>query len=180
MNTFLNIRFRTASFKPRFLAGLAAISLSHLSFAASQHAPGSVDALYTQGQREMSSSWRSVGKSHDAAVFMHSDRRRESDGRIAVWMHRELASSDYFEKEKPYLSIRERLLVDCKAGRLGITDTAYYGERFAKGAVVGAMKSKAPDMSDPVPDSIEDQVLRTICSPKARQTPSQRQKNVPQ
>lgn len=107
---------------------------------------------------------------------MHQDRRREGDGRIAAWLHRELISTEYFEKEKPYLSIRERLLADCKSGRLGITDVTYYGERFAKGAIVGTSKYTAPDMKDPVPDSIEDQILRNLCAAKARQTPLQRQK----
>lgn len=171
---FMRIRMTPSRF--RILAGLAAILLSQSSPAASQHGAGSIDDLYTQGQREMPASWRGVGKSHDAAVFMHNDRRREGDGRIAAWMHRELASAEYFEKEKPYLSIRERVLVDCKASRLGITDVAYYGERFARGAVVGGTKFKAPDMSDPVPDSIEDQAVRILCAPKARQAPSQRQK----
>lgn len=159
---------------------MAMLLLSHAVSAAPQEPLRGIDELYAQGQREMSSAWRGAGKSHDAAVFMHNDRRRESDGRIAVWMHRELESVEYLEKEKPYHSIRERLLVDCKASRLGVADVAYYGERFAKGAVVGTVKSKSPDMANPVPDTIEDQVLRNICAPKARQTPPQRQKQVPQ
>lgn len=180
MHTHASIRFMKASSRLCLLAGLGAMLLSQASLAASQQPPVSADELYSQGQREMPSSWRGVGKSHDAAVFLHSDRRRENDGRIAAWMHRELVSLEYFEKEKPYLSMRERLLADCKASRLGITDVTYYGERFARGAVVGAVKSKTPDMSNPVPDSIEDQALRMLCSPKVRQAPSQRQRSVPQ
>lgn len=179
-NTTSFIHTRTPLFDLRVLVGLVAAFLAQAVMAAAQQSPAGVDALYAQGQRDMSPSWRGIGKSHDVAVFMHNDRRRESDGRIAVWMHRELAFPEYFEKEKPYLSTRERLLADCKARRLGIMDAAYYGERFAKGAIVGSAKFKSPDMTEPVPDSIEDQVLRQICAPKARQAPSQRQKTMPQ
>lgn len=176
INTSAFTRLSAASSVLCALFGLAAIVLSQTVAAAPQTPPLSMDELYAQGQRDLPSSWRGVGKSHDAAVFMHQDRRRESDGRIAVWLHRELMAQEYFEKEKPYLSLRERLLADCKAGRLGITDVTYYGERFAKGAVAGTSKYAAPEMKDPVPDSIDDQILRNLCPAKARQAPAQRQK----
>jgi len=168
INTSAFTRFIAGFSVLRTLPGLAAIVASQTVTAAPQGGPLNMDELYAQSQRELPSSWRGVGKSHDAAIFMHQDWRRQSDGRVAVWLHRELTSQEYFEKEKPYLSLRERLLADCKAGRLGITDVTYYGERFAKGGVAGTSKYAAPEMKDPVPDSMEDQILRSLCATRAR------------
>ncbi|KRB84664.1 surface-adhesin E family protein [Noviherbaspirillum sp. Root189] len=131
-----------------------------------------IDELYQRGQHEMAPNWRPLGKTHHAAVFIHKDIRRSDKGDITLWTDRELPLAEYFEKEKAYLSIRERMVVDCKGARIGVTDTSMYSERFGGGAIVGATRTKNPDMTDVVPDSIEDQMLKVACAPKPRSTPS--------
>jgi hypothetical protein len=131
-----------------------------------------IDELYQRGQHEMTSNWRPLGKTHNAAVFIHKDIRRRDKGNITLWIDRELLSAEYLEKEKVYLSIRERMVVDCKGARIGITDTSMYSERLGGGAIVGISRTKNPDMTDVVPDSIEDQILKIACAPKPRNTPS--------
>jgi hypothetical protein len=127
-----------------------------------------VDELYERGQRELPPRWQPLGKSHAGAVFLHQDIRKDESGRLAVWLHRDLPAVEYFEKEKPYLSTRERVLVDCKTARVGTTDLSYYDQRFAGGAMVGTNRTKNPDMTDVVPDSIEDRLVRIACAPKPR------------
>lgn len=142
--------------------------------------PRGVDNLYDRGQRELAPNWRPVGKSSAAAIFLHNEIRKDDSGRIAVWMHRELSSAEYFEKENAYLSTRERMLVDCKKTRLGITDVAYYGGRFASGAVVGNNRTRDTEMIDVVPDSIEDRIVKTTCAPKVRTTAAKTRAAKPQ
>lgn len=131
-----------------------------------------VDELYRRGQHEMAPNWRPLGKTHNAAVFIHKDIRRSDKGGATLWTDRELLSAEYFEKEKAYLSIRERMVVDCKGARIGIADTSMYSERFGGGAIVGTSRTKNPDMTDVVPDSIEDRIHQIACAPKPRSTPS--------
>lgn len=139
--------------------------------------PSTVDDLYERGQRELAPNWRPVGKSAAAAIFLHNEIRKDDSGRLAIWMHRELSSAEYFEKESAYLSTRERTLVDCKKTRLGIADVTYYGGRFASGAIVGNNRTKDAEMIDVVPDSIEDRIVKTACVAKAR-TPAAKAKTV--
>lgn len=135
-----------------------------------------IDDLYERGQSEMAPNWRPLAKTHAAAVFIHNDIRKADSGRLSVWTHRELPSVEYFEKEKAYLSTRERMLVDCKSARVGATDLSYYAERFAAGAIVGSSRSRNAEMADVVPDSIEDQLVRTACAPKPRKAPAPKPK----
>jgi|GEM_PF-1863125 len=127
-----------------------------------------LEALYDQGVREMAPQWRALGKTHDAAVFIHGDIKKSDKGRVAVWTHHELPSTEYLDKEKAYLSTRDRVLVDCKASTLGTSDQAFYSQRFARGAVVGTNRSKNTEMHEVMPDSIEELLVKTVCAPAPR------------
>jgi len=149
----------------KYLAGAAMLAACAFQVQA-QPGPGQeVEALYERGQREMAPNWRPLGKTHEAAVFIHSDVRKAENGRVAVWMHYEMPAPEYIEKEKPYLSTRDRMIVDCKASRVGAADSTYYADRFGHGAVVWTNRRTA-EMVDVVPDSIEELLLRTACAPK--------------
>lgn len=126
-----------------------------------------LDELYERGQREMAPNWRGLGKTRESAVFIHQDIRKADNGTLAVWMHHELPAPGYIEKEKPYLSTRDRMLVDCKGSRTGTSDIAYYAERFGFGAVVWTVRRK-PELAEVVPDSIEELLVKVVCAPKPR------------
>lgn len=161
----------------KFLAGAAAALLA----CAAQAQPGvsqEVDALYDRGQREMAPNWRPLGKTNDAAVFIHNDIRKADNGMLAVWVHFELPAPEYIEKEKPYLSTRDRMVVDCKGLRVGPADSTYYAERYGHGAVVWSNRRK-PDMVDAVPDSIEEHLIKTVCAPKTKVKTAAKRKPAP-
>ncbi|RZI43137.1 hypothetical protein EGT07_09825 [Herbaspirillum sp. HC18] len=143
------------------------------SHAQQSYSSAELDSLYERGQREMAPNWRGLGKTHEAAVFIHNDVRKADNGLLAVWMHYELPAPEYVEKEKSYLSTRDRMLVDCKSSRTGTTDSTYYADRFAHGAVVLSNRKK-PEMMEVVPDSIEELLLKTACAAKPRSTPPKR------
>lgn len=127
-----------------------------------------LDALAERGQQEMAPNWRLLGVTHKAAVFMHNDVRKSGVGQLAVWTHNEMPAVEYLEKEKAYLSMRERMLVDCGAGKIGFSDQAYYADRFARGPVVGANRIRNVEMQEVVPDSIEEMLVKIVCAPKPR------------
>lgn len=139
----------------------------------------SLDTLIERGQQEMATNWRSLGVTHKAAVFMHNDVRKSASGQLAVWTHHEMPFMEYLEKERAYLSMRERMLVECAAGRIGISDQAFYAERFARGALVGANRIRSVEMQEVVPDSIEEMLLKIVCAPKPRKTPVPKPKAKP-
>ncbi|HEY0845940.1 MAG TPA: surface-adhesin E family protein [Noviherbaspirillum sp.] len=128
----------------------------------------SLDALQARGQQEMAPNWRPLGMTHKAAIFLHNDVRKAEQGRLAVWTHNELPVAEYIDKEKAYLSTRERLLVDCKSSRIGMSDQAFYAEHFARGAVAGINRNSQVDMQETVPDSVEELLVKTVCAPKPR------------
>ncbi len=136
----------------------------------------SVDVLYERGAQEAAPNWRGLGKTHNAAVFVHHDIRKSGNAYLAVWTDHELPAPEYFQKEKAYLSTRERVLIDCKAMRIGITNIAYYAEHFGKGEIVATSKTASPDMEEVIPDSLEDQLVRTACAPKPRPKPVRKAK----
>ncbi len=158
----------------RFLSGSAVLYLAlHAATAPAQNAAiPTVDALYEQGQHALTASWRPLGKRHDAAVFLHQNIKKADNGRLAVWRDTEYPFPDYFEKEHAYLSSRERVVIDCKAATFGISETSYYAERFGKGEVVGTSKATGQEMSDAVPDSLEEHLINTACAPKPRSKPA--------
>ena len=151
--------------KSALIGGIALLAALHAGAADTRPAQ-TVDDLYRQGQLMMPADWKSLNGSTEAAAFIHDDVRKAEDDALAVWVDRELPSPEYFEKERQYLSTRERLLVDCKAGRVGVADTAYYAEHFGAGRMVGVERQGSPDMLAAVPDSIEDQALKIVCAPK--------------
>lgn len=154
----------------KFLAGGLAVSL--LAYAAQLQAQSdprkATEAWMQRGQQEMAPAWRKLGQSHKAAVFLHKEVRKADNGRAAVWTHSELPDTAYLEKEKPYLSTRELMLVDCKSARLGMSEQTFYAEHFARGAVVGTNRFKNADMLEVVPDSVEETLVKTVCAPKPR------------
>lgn len=127
-----------------------------------------LDVLYERGQQEMVSNWSRLGITHKSAVFMHNDVRKAANEQLAVWTHNELPVTEYLEKERAYLSMRERMLVDCKTARIGVSDQAYYADHFARGAVVGTNRIRNVEMQEAVPDSIEELLVKTVCAPKPR------------
>jgi hypothetical protein len=130
-----------------------------------------VDSLYEQGQREMAPKWRGLGKMPDAAVFLHQTVKKRENGQLAVWTHRELSMPEYLEKEKGYLSMRERSLIDCKGSMVGVTDALYYSAHFGNGAVVAMNRGKPVEMAEVVPDSIEERLVNVACAPKPPRKP---------
>lgn len=154
----------------KFLAG--GIILSFIANALQANAqPGPrklLEALNERSQHEMAPGWRNLGITHKAVVFIHDDIRKTDNGQLAVWIHNELPIAEYLEKEKTYLSRRERMLVDCKSSRIGTADQAYYAEHFARGAVVGTMRVKNVEMQEIIPDSIEELLMKTACAPKPK------------
>lgn len=154
----------------KFLVGGLAVSL--FACVAQTHAqPTPRKATETwaeRGQQEMAQTWRKLGQSHKAAVFLHKEVKKTDNGRVAVWTHSELPDTEYLEKEKPYLSSRERMLVDCKSARFGMAEQTFYTEHFARGAIVATNRFKNADMLDAVPDSVEETLVKTVCAPKPR------------
>lgn len=154
----------------RFLAGGLAASL--LAYATQIHAQSdprkTTEAWMQRGQQEMAPTWQKLGQTHKAAVFRHKEIRKADNGRVAVWTHSELPDVAYLEKEKPYLSTRELMLVDCKSVRLGMSEQTFYAEHFARGVIVGTNRFKNADMLEAVPDSVEDTLVKIVCAPKPR------------
>jgi len=153
----------------KILAGAAVLwlAIGTASTHAQTYSGQALDALYEHGLREMAPNWRGLGKTHEAAVFIHSEVRKTDNGRLAVWMHQELSAPEYIEKETSYLSTRDRMVVDCRTARIGKTDMAYYAERFAHGQVVWTSRKQA-EMIEVVPDSIEELLVKVVCAPKLR------------
>lgn len=126
----------------------------------------SIDALYEQGTRQLPPPWVGLGKTHEAAVFLHKEIRKAGKDRVAVWRGREFSFTEYLDKQTAYLSSRERVLVDCKNHTIGISDQTYYAERFASGPTAGMRKVASPAMAAVVPDSLDARLLKIVCAPK--------------
>lgn len=156
----------------KFLAGGLALSLlAHLAQTHAQPVPRkAVETWAERGQQEMAPTWRKLGQSHKAAVFLHKEVKKAENGRVAVWTHSELPATEYLEKEKPYLSTRERMLVDCKSARFGLSEQTFYAEHFGRGAIVATNRFRNADMLDAVPDSLEETLVKTVCASKPRKT----------
>lgn len=150
----------------KFLTGAVALAFVLPIATAYADTHESIDSLYDQGQREMAPHWHALGKTANAAVFIHAGIDNADNGRVAVWVDRELAWPDYFEKEHRYLSRRDRFVVDCKVHRTGVSDTAYYAEHYAGGALAGTERNQDVDMMNVVPDSIEEQITGIACARK--------------
>lgn len=162
----------------KFLAGGIVLSfIAHAAQVCAQPDPRkTIDTLYERGQQEMASNWSKLGMTHKAAVFMHNDVRKAANEQLAVWTHNELPLAEYLEKERAYRSMRERMLVDCKTARIGVSDQTYYADHFARGAVVGTNRIRNVEMQEAVPDSIEELLVKTVCAPKPPKAPVKKAK----
>jgi hypothetical protein len=129
----------------------------------------SIDTLYEQGTRQMPPPWIGLGKTHEAAVFLHEEIRKAEKGRVAVWRGREFAFTEYLDKQTGYLSSRERVLADCKSHTIGISDQTYYTDRFASGPTAGTRNFAVPAMTAVVPDSLDARLLKIVCAPQPRE-----------
>ena len=166
----------------KILAGCIGLSLAAgmMQASAQSFSDQALDELYERGQRAMAPNWRGLGKTRESAVFIHEDIRKADNGMLAVWTHHELPAPGYIEKEKPYLSTRDRMLVDCKGSRTATSDVAYYAERFGYGAVVGTARRK-PELIEVVPDSIEALLVKVVCDAKPKpQKAAKKAKAAPQ
>lgn len=148
------------------VGGFALWAASHFGLALAQTNPETVvDTLYERGQWQISPNWRGLGKVSDTAEFLHDEHLKTSDGRIAVWRDREFALTRFLDKETAYLSVRERVLVDCKSRKYGISDWSYYAGRFGSGAIVETKQSEKVEMMLAVPDSLEERLIKIVCTP---------------
>jgi hypothetical protein len=127
--------------------------------------PDSAASLYRQGEFTMGPSWQGLRKLEDSAVFLHRDARRPDKDAAYVWVDKEFVHPGFYEKEKPYLSMRNRVLIDCAGMRSGVAESAYYQRRFGEGEAFARVLQK-PDMTDILPDSMEEQMHRIACAPK--------------
>ncbi|HEX7650925.1 MAG TPA: surface-adhesin E family protein [Noviherbaspirillum sp.] len=152
------------------IAALPALSQAQDDFdfkraqsAASDRARKEMEEIYSQGEQKLAPPWRGLRMQDDAAVFIRAETASAGKNQVSIWTERELAVPDYFEKEKPYSSVRERFVVDCGARRLGVAEWAYYSGRYASGAVVAHDRNAQPDMSEFLPDSLESQIHAVAC-----------------
>lgn len=127
--------------------------------------------IYAEGAYRLAPRWRGVRMLDDAAVFIRQEVPKVDKGQVSVWLGRELVTPRYYEKEKPYLSMRERFVADCRTRRLGLSEWAYYSGQFGEGQVVTRDKTGQPELNSTLPDSLEEQVVGIACSPKQRKTP---------
>ncbi|NEX60318.1 surface-adhesin E family protein [Noviherbaspirillum galbum] len=134
-------------------------------------APESAASLYRQGEFSMGPSWRGLRALQDAAVFLHRSVRRGENGTMLAWTDRELLRSAYLEKERPYLSLREHVSIDCAGMRVGVLESVYYEQRFGGGEPLARIRQK-PEMIDILPDSLEDQMQRIACESKPSAKPA--------
>lgn len=172
--------FRAAGFA--LIAALPALSQAQDDFdfkraqtAASDRARKEMEEIYSQGEQKLAPPWRGLRMQDDGAVFIRAETASAGKNQVSIWTERELPVPDYFEKEKPYSSMRERFVVDCGAHRLGVAEWAYYSGRYASGAVVAHDRNAQPDMSEFLPDSLESQI-HTVACPKPAPKPVRKPK----
>jgi hypothetical protein len=131
--------------------------------AASNRARKEMEEIYSQGEQKLAPPWRGLRMQDDGAIFIRAETASAGKSQVSIWTERELPVPDYFEKEKPYSSVRERFVVDCNSRRLGVAEWAYYSGRYASGAVVAHDKNAQPDMTEFLPDSLESQIHAVAC-----------------
>jgi hypothetical protein len=125
--------------------------------------PVSAASLYREGESGMGKAWQGLRKLDESAVFLHRDVRKADKDMVYVWTGKEFVYPHYHEKEKPYLSIRERIVIDCAGMRAGVTESAFYEKRFGTGEAIARVQQR-PDMIDILPDSIEEQMHHIACA----------------
>jgi hypothetical protein len=146
------------------------LSLAHASdepvndaAAAMNRVPVSAASLYREGESGMGKAWQGLRKLEESAVFLHRDVRKADKDMVYVWTGKEFVYPHYHEKEKPYLSTRERIVIDCAGMRAGVTESVFYEKRFGTGEPI-ARAQQRPDMIDILPDSMEEQMHHIACA----------------
>lgn len=139
--------------------------------AAREQARTELEEIYAQGQQKLAPPWRGLGVMDDAAVFIRAETASAGKNQVSIWTDRELPVPGYFEKEKPYVSVRERFVADCAAHRLGLVEWVYYSDRYGSGAMVVHDRNAQPEMRETLPDSLEEQI-RSIACPKPAPKPA--------
>lgn len=143
--------------------------------AAREQARTELEEMYTQGQQKLAPPWRGLRVEEDAAVFLRAETAPAGKKQVFVWVDRELPGPAYFEKEKPYVSVRERFVADCGAHRLGLAEWVYYSGRYGSGSLVARDRNTQPEMRETLPDSLEEQIRNAAC-PKPAPKPAPKPK----
>lgn len=138
-----------------------------------------VQGIYAEGEHRLAPRWRGLRMLDDTAVFIRQEVSKAEKGQVSVWLDRELVVPRYHEKEKPYFSMHERFVADCRARRLGLAEWAYYSRQFGEGQVVMRDTTGQPELNSTLPDSLEEQVVSIACSPKQRKTSVAKAKKPP-
>lgn len=149
---------------PRTYAVLATTLAASFSFAG--NAQDGVERLYEQGRQQLPGHWRALGKTPDAAVFVHIDVKKTPQGYYRLWRSRELLAPGYIDKEIVYRSVREQILIDCSDARIGTSSRAYLAGHFGTGAVTARNDIAPVEWVAILPDTLDEQLLRTICPTK--------------
>lgn len=131
--------------------------------AASEQVRVELEEIYAQGEQKLAPPWRGLRVLENAAVFIRAETAPAGKRPVSIWIDRELPVPGYHEKEKPYVSVRERHVADCGARRLGLAEWVYYSGRYGTGAVVARDRNAQPEMSEPLPDSLEEQIHGIAC-----------------
>lgn len=135
-----------------------------------------LEELYAQGEQKLAPPWRGLRVTDDAAVFVRADPTPAGKNQVTIWTERELPVPGYFEKEKPYLSVRERFVAECNARRIGLAEWVYYSGRYGSGAPVARDRIAQPEMSEPLPDSLEEQIHGAACPKPLPKSPAPKPK----
>ena len=152
-------------------------NVARASMAARERARTELEEIYAQGAQKLAPPWRGLRVQDDAAIFIRAETSATGKNQVSIWMDRELPVPGYFEKEKPYVSIRERFVADCGARRLGLAEWVYYSGRYGSGAVVARDRNAQPEMNESLPDSLEEQIRGVAC-PKPAPKPAPKRKKV--
>lgn len=131
--------------------------------AAMNRVPVSVASLYREGEFGMGKAWQGLRKLEESAVFLHRDVRRAEKDMVYVWTDKEFVHPHYHQKEWPYLSMRERIIIDCSGMRAGVVESAFYEKRFGTGEPIARVQQR-PEMIDILPDSMEEQMHHIACA----------------
>lgn len=150
-------------------------NFARASTAAREQARTELEEIYSQGAQKLAPPWRGLRVLDDAAVFIRAETAAAGKNQVSIWTDRELPVPGYFEKEKPYVSIRERFIADCSARRLGLAEWVYYSGRYGSGAVVTRDRNAQPEMNESLPDSLEEQIRGVAC-PKPAPKPAPKPK----
>lgn len=145
--------------------------------AARERARMELEEIYAQGQQKLTPPWRGLSVQDDGAVFIRAETVSAGKNQVSIWTDRELPVPGYVDKEKPYISVRERFVADCGTRRLGLVEWVYYSGRYGSGAMITHEQNAQPDMREILPDSLEEQIRSVACpKPPPKPAPKPRKK----